>query len=84
MNDVLAFLGQVQHETVSKDPEGVRLSFITSDLYSFKDLEKNILKIDDIGEEIGYRFEIIVGGKENNTYDAMLFSDLKESSRTSQ
>ncbi len=77
MNDVLAFLGQGQNETVSKDPDQVKISFITSDLYSFKNLEKNILKIDDIGEEIGYRFEIIVAGKENNNYDNMLFSDLE-------
>jgi hypothetical protein len=77
MKDALAFLNQSQYEKVSGNPEEMTVSFIATDLYSIRDLEKNLLKIDDIGEEIGHKFEIIIAGKENGKYDSMLFSDLE-------
>ena len=77
MKDALAFLGQSQYEKVSGGLEGMVISFIATDLYSARDIEKNILKIDDIGEEVGHKFEIIIAAKENNSYDTMLFSDLE-------
>jgi hypothetical protein len=77
MKDALAFLNQSQFEKVSGSPEDMAISFIATDLYSSKDLEKHLLHIDDIGEEIGHKFEIIMTVKENSSYDSMLFSDLE-------
>jgi hypothetical protein len=77
MKDALAFLNQLQYEKVSGSPDAIGISFIATDLYSIRDLEKNLLKIDNIGDEIGHKFEIILAVKENGSYDSMLFSDLE-------
>ena len=77
MKDALAFLNQSQYERVSGNPEEMAISFIATNLYSIRDLERNLLKIDDIGEEIGHKFEIIIAAKENSSYDSLLFSDLE-------
>ena len=39
--------------------------------------KRNTYGIDDIGEEIGHKFEIIIAAKENSSYDSLLFSDLE-------
>ena len=51
MKDALAFLNQSQYEKVSGNPEEMAISFIATNLYSIRDLERNLLKIDDIGEK---------------------------------
>ncbi len=82
MGDMLAFLQERSEEQRLEDPEKIAISFISTDLFSSRTLEKSLLSIDNIGDEIGKRFEIIVAVKENNGYDRILYSDLERKVET--
>lgn len=77
MSDIFSILDRPAEKDIFEDPDKMLISFISTDLFSFRTLEKSILSIDSIGEEIGKKYEILVGAKNNNRYDSFLFRDLE-------
>ena len=77
MPDIFSILDRPAEKDVFQDPDKMIISFISTDLFSFRTLEKSILSIDRIGEEVGKKYEILIGAKNNSRYDSFLFRDLE-------
>lgn len=77
LTDALTFLDQEFLRERAIDPDKVLISFIAVNLSSIRNVERSILSIDKIGDEIGRKFEIILTSKVNSGYDYSLFRDME-------
>ena len=59
--DIFSILDRPAEKDVLEDPDKMVISFISTDLFSFRTLEKSILSIYRIGEEVGKKYEILIG-----------------------
>lgn len=77
MTDALTFLDQEFLRERAIDPDRVLITFIAVNLSSIRNVEKSVLSIDRIGDEIGRKFEILLTSRVNSRYDDLLFRDME-------